>query len=76
MGKTIIKRFHDQTIMKGLVVKIINFENSNTLFLVDFEDGILKSFRLIYDLVRGDAWLDEEFEEIQVETVDNRVIRY
>ena len=62
--------------MKGVVLKIINFENSNTLFLVDFEDGTLKSFRLIYDLVRGDAWLDEEFEEIQVETVDNRVIRY
>lgn len=33
------------------------------MFLVDF-DGTQKYFRLIYDIIHGDAWLDEEFDEL------------
>ena len=46
-----------------MAVKILNFENANTMFMVDFQDT-KKSFRLIYDILRGDAWLDKEEEEV------------
>ena len=63
LGKRIIKRFPDGTERKGMAVKILNFENANTMFRVDFQ-GTKKSFRLIYDILRGDAWLDKEEEEV------------
>ena len=33
----------------------------NTMFLVDFE-GTQEMFRLVYDFIRGDLWIDEEEE--------------
>ena len=45
------------------ILKIINFENTNTMFLVDFE-GTQKCFRLVYDIIHGDAWLDEEYDDL------------
>ena len=33
------------------------------MFLVDFE-GTQKYFRLIYDIIHGDAWIDEEYDDL------------
>ena len=51
----------DESLRKGVVLKLRNMEGLNTMFLVEFEDAT-EYFRLIYDYINEDLWIDEEEE--------------
>ena len=60
-----MKRMPDESLRKGVVLKLRNMEGLNTMFLVEFEDAT-EYFRLIYDYINEDLWIDEEEEEIDI----------
>ena len=62
VGRKIVKRMPDESLRKGVVLKLRNMEGLNTMFLVEFEDAT-EYFRLIYDYINEDLWIDEEEEE-------------
>ena len=42
----------------GLVVKLLNYEGVNTMYKVQWDSGEETLFRLIYDFIKQDLWIE------------------
>lgn len=73
LGQRIVKRNPDGELRKGEVERILNMEGLNTMFIVQFDDkpDEQELFRIIYDYVNGDLWIDEPEPEANGTTYVN-----
>ena len=46
--------------MKGVVMKMMNDEGMNSMFRVQYDNGEELLFRVIYDFIKGDLWVEQE----------------
>ena len=61
LGKIILKKRSVFGFWKrGIVIKIINMEGVNTMFLIEWETGTQEYLRLIPHYLEGRIWLEEE----------------
>ena len=47
---------------RGQVVRLLNYEGVNSMYKVQYDNGEEVLFRLIYDYIKQDLWLEEEAE--------------
>ena len=62
MGLNITRKYQDGSLQSGTVLKILNLEGLNTMFLVQFPEK-QEAFRLIYDYINNDVWINADHEE-------------
>lgn len=64
LNQRIVRREQDGELRKGTVRRILNMEGINSMFIVDFDDGFDETFRLIYNFIAEDLWIEGQEEYI------------